>query len=439
MHPQFLSPHPPRHDARLLRDLFRGRERELGHVVRELDPRNDHRQLLAIYGETRVGKSHLALRAAQELPQRGSRGYLYVYANAHERLTAERVLWEIFSQLAGGLRTLAAGALSELAAGWMGEIEQFRLGNRASVVLRSKRGQVEQAGRSVRSKGEGSVGGAILGFIQGKVGVSVEGERSSGRSESGEEEETVTVAPPSPEHLAEIIGFMGSVLVEQDRCRRVLLLVDDVDLLSAEAAASGSGETEADLLVDALRRLVALEAFTVVATVREEFRERKGKDFRSLCLVDRFVGEEIAEIYRAHVDRLNRGVSPYAQDAAGFLARCAGGLVGRFLDEADRMRQHFVGADGEFDLDHVVDFYLREAHRLAGPGLQPVLTAVGVAAAAGRATLSLADLESFGLAADVVQESRLLGRVLRPFTSGVFEIDPFFGDALGRGPPGGTP
>lgn len=435
MRPEFLSPHPPQHSRELVRDLFLGRERELHHVKRELDPANDHRQILAIYGETRVGKSHLALRAVQEVPT-GEHGYFYVYVNANQRLTTEPVLWEIFRHLADEALSLqATDPLTELAVQWIGDILEFNLSNVETVTLRSKRGRLEEAKKSITAKGEGSVEGTILDFIiKGKVGFGVERVRSATETRNEEEEVVITLSKPSADHLTEIIAFLGSVMVKRSCCRHVLLLVDDVDLLSSETNAP---KTEADNLVDALRRLANQEGFTVIATVREDFRERKGKDFRTLCLVERFPEEEsILEIYRTHVQHLNRGVFPYTQEAVTYLAKAAGGLVGRFLDECDRMRQHFTGADGDFSLDRVFEYYRREATRRAGPELGPALGVIEAAAKTGRATVGAETFDKLGFSMEAIKTSPLVGRVLHPsrYRADVFEIDPFIWGALRGGP-----
>jgi hypothetical protein len=430
MHPQFLSPHPPVHDPELIRDLFHGRAEEVAQVARDLHPQNDYRQILAIYGETRVGKSHLALRAAQDLP-RGKDGYSYLYVNANQRITTNTVLWEALKQLSEAILSLEGGSpLRDLAPQWIAEIGRFRSANVTEVTLRSNTAQLEEVTRSVTAKGEGSIGSTVLGFIKAKVGFGIERMRSTGESRSRQDEVQIRMSPPSADHLAEILGFLGSVLVQEQCCRRVLLLVDDVDLLVPQV--SGPAKTEADILVDALRALAALEAFTVVTTVREEFWERKGKDFRSLRFVDRLPSETpVVTIYGTHVQTLNSGISPYTAEAVYYLARNAGGGGGRFFDECDRMRQHFTGADGEWSLDRVVEYYRREVTRRAGTELRSVVGAIETAAKAGRPSLGPEAFRDLGLSLDLIKASPLMGRVLHPsrYGSDLFEIDPFFLDA----------
>lgn len=424
MRPEFLSPHPPVHDPKLIRELFHDRETEIAHVVNYLGPRNDHRGILAIYGETRAGKSHLALRAAQELPH-GKRGYFHVYVNANQRITTKTVLWDAFDQLSNAVLLLEGNdPLIALARQWIAEIDEFHRSNVPTVTIRTQRGEAEEAGKSVKVKGEGSIGSTILGFIKAKVGFGIERERSVSGRQSQEEEITITLSAPSEDHLAEIIGFLGSVLAQLRCCQRVLLLVDDVDLLSSDTNAP---KLEADIVIDALRKIASLEAFTVVATVREDFYGRKGKDFRNLCFVHRFPEEKaILEIYNTHVHKLNSGISPYTPEAASYLAGASGGLIGSFFDECERMRQYFIGVGTEWALERVLDFYRSEALRLAGAELRPVISAIEAAASMGRATLGSDIFNQFGISSDAIKSSPLIGRVLNPPRyQDLFEVNPF--------------
>jgi hypothetical protein len=422
----------------LIRDLFHGRQAELSHIVGELDLDNDHRNILAIFGETRVGKSHLALRAVQEVPT-GKRGYFHLYVNANQRITTETVLWEAFGYLAEAALSLeGSDPLKDLALQWIADIGKFIRSNTPTVTIRSKRGRVEEAKQSVKVKGEGSIGGTILGFIKAKVGFGIERERSAGESRSEEDEIVITESRPSADHLADIIGFLASVLVQKRYCRRVLFLVDDVDLLTSEV---GAEKAEADSLIDALRKLAGLEALTLVATVREDFRERKGKDFRTLCFVDRFPAErDVLHIYHTHVQQLNRGISPYTHEAAAYLAKSAGGLTGRFFDECDRMRQYFTGGDGEWNLDRMFDYYKQEAVRRAGPEFRQALAAIEASAKTGGLMIGGEALATFGLSIDAIKSSPLIGRILHPsrYRPDLFEIDPFVLGAL-RGRPAEEP
>lgn len=333
---------PPTEDE-LVKKLFVNRETELEDVLDTYQGAHvAHGKVLAIHGEQRSGKSHLARRALVELKEKKD-PMILVAVNANECQTADKLLRRIYNSLAD---TLLAVSVGQRASQERKDIFDFARARAATIqkllgtgvqemTVEHSRGSIERVQRQSRAKVGTGIKGKILGFIEAHVSGEIERGRTSGEESSEQERTSYTIATPSEEGLAREIGFLAAALVYLQRNKeRVLLFVDDMDLLSYGLAVSQEAEHE---MSTHLASLASEEAINVIATVRSDLYAQRERHFGELGdPLGPMTPEELQEVHRRRVQAYAPGREFFTADALGLLATGTRCLVGDFLGFAKR-------------------------------------------------------------------------------------------------------
>lgn len=373
--------HNPPSDEGLLRSLFVGREAELGILHARL-PGTMPGTIRAIHGESRVGKSHLALRFLADLHSvhviavgaaSGKRARLILrdlYAELRTRL------YDVYDRAEADSQTLgwidpntrqpvpadrahdgAVKAYQDLHAA-IARIEQMDdllEGLATSRETASTEGDESSAGVNVLPHGIGVSGGAKTSHSQGDKLVHIR---------------------PDEDGMSTIIAQLCQALYLTTG-KRVLIYVDDVDLLDT---GPGADPEQVVLLIRCLHRLSKGREVAVVASLRTRHMRDRDKEFSDVVRVRRLKDSELRQIYDRHIQHFNNGQPVMDAACLDDVIVHSGGKVGSFLRLCFQLRDYGLlhrpqQVLGTADL---VDFFAGEIRDelLSTPDFRPYVKAV---------------------------------------------------------------
>lgn len=298
-------------------------------------------EILAVYGETRAGKSHFVRALLDRLERREGRVRVEVI-NANNRGVARAVLQDIFLSLWRILNEEVRGVVSPSE---RAHFDAFLddLEARRSLVTQEFSERSEESNESSATGSEAGFG-VKAGPFEAKLGDRVEARAGSSRRR-------VQRAPGEPE-LVEYIRDALDALRQHQVDRPLVLLVDDLDLLHRRGR---EGSEESSRLVDRLKPIAEHPQILVIVTVRAAYFNGRDKDFNDFVRLRLLGDDALREVYRRHVALFHDGVEVFDGAALDVLVRAAKGRVGMFLKScrdvsrfyASRLRRGVaVGVDG---------------------------------------------------------------------------------------------
>lgn len=404
----FSANPPPDH---LLTALFCDRAREMELALDILAARSVSSDILAVYGETRSGKSHFVRVALARLPEREA-SWRVTTINANNRGEPRPVLEDIFIHLWKSLREVDAKVTDDRA-----NFDAFFKDQelRRQLVTREYAERTDETSEGETQYAEGGVE-AKGGVFSAKLG---------GRAESrrGESLKRVTRAPTDGE-LVEWIRDLLDGLKHYDPERPCLLFVDDLDLLHRRGV-TGSAASEA--LVDRLKPIAEHPHAQVVVTIRAAYFNGRDKDFHDFIQLPLLEDDVLREIYARHVATLHDGEEVLTPEALSLLVEGANGQVGMFLKTCRDLfrwgyRRGVLGVD---DVTRFIDDQLKQL-RLT-PEAVSFMPAIETAMRAGHLSVAISD---------DLQETPLLHSVLLPIPGqkGRYLINGIWARAFARAP-----
>jgi hypothetical protein len=329
---------PPRE---FITELFCGRDEPMELGLSTLAGLPECAEILAVYGETRAGKSHFVRVLLDRLERREGRVRVEAI-NANNRGAARAVLQDIFLALWRILHEEVRGVVgpSQRAGfeAFLDDLERRRALVTQEIVERS-----DEASGSVATSAEAGLS-LKLGGVEARVG-----ERAELRAGSGSRQ--VQRAPGEAE-LVEFIRDALDALRQHQVDRPLVLLVDDLDLLHRRGR---EGSEESARLVDRLKPIAEHPQVLVIVTVRAAYFNGRDKDFNDFVRLRLLGDDDLRAVYRRHVALFHEGVEVFDDEALDVLVRAAKGRVGMFLKScrdvsrfhaAQLRRRVAVGVDG---------------------------------------------------------------------------------------------
>ncbi|MFO0626829.1 MAG: AAA family ATPase [Polyangiales bacterium] len=395
----------------LLSSLFCGREREMSLCLDTLASRSISSEILAVYGETRSGKSHFVRVALKRLPAReGSWRILTI--NANNRGATRPVLHDVFEHLwqaAHAVRPKVAPAQRAAFDAFLADQDvrqRWVAGEHAEASVEVSAGTTESTEQGLELK---------LGGLGARAGGRAELRRGAS--------EKHTVRAPTDLDLVAWVRDLLDCLREFEPERPVLLFVDDLDLLHRRGV---TGSAASEQLVDLLKGVAEHPQVQVLVTIRAAYFNGRDKDFHDFIQLPLLDDDSLREIYRRHVEVLHDGVDVLSPPALDVLAEGANGQVGMFLKMCrDLFRWGYqTGVLGEADVTRFIDHQLRQL-RLT-PEAVSFMPAIEQAIREGRLSVKIDD---------DLQETPLLHTLLHPVPGqrGVYLLNGIWSRALARG------
>ncbi len=351
--------HNPPEDKHLLRKIFIGRKDEI-EEMQDCIPGTYSGRIRAVHGPSRVGKSHLALYFLHGLEEVN----LFV-VNAGSSETTWVVLQDLYDQLREQIEAVAKKVEDELArdrradlstllryvdpetrsplpAGVTdGGVSSYQI-LKAAVLLVDEidqliTGEHTSEERSSQDADEEAVGVNLeIAHAPLKVGV------TGGRKQTQTTGFRTVRTRPDEMRLARLVRRLSEDLYAVTG-RRVVIYVDDIDLLERRPSSTRVAYEEMALLTKCLHILSKSQDITVVASLRSKHLHERDKEFVKVTKVDPLSLDEMRQIYQRHIDQFYGGRSVMDKDCLEELAVHAR-TIGNFLrlchDLRDWGRKH---------------------------------------------------------------------------------------------------
>lgn len=360
--------HNPPGSDRLLRQLFVGRDYELERLAERI-PGTIPGTIRAIHGDSRVGKSHLALRFLADL-----KPYHLVCVPASSGKKARFILRELYSQLrkrlwevydrhqkqADSLQVLHPTTLDALTPE---EVQRGEEGVSSYQFLMEAIEHIEEFdallvdGSKSLEESDSEQTEESLG-IEAKpqsIGLTGGHKQTAGRTRKFLRE------PPSEQGLTNTIRLIAEAL-SRTTGQRVVIYADDVDLLDVGPDAD---QAEVVLLVRCLHQLAQSDDITVVTSLRTRHLQIGDKELSEAVRVEPMSEEDIREIYNRHVTSFHGGVPVMDESCLRELLAHAAGKVGVFLRLCSQFREYGLRHRPRKCLDKqdLLDFYRGEIQK----------------------------------------------------------------------------
>jgi len=426
-----FHPNPP-DDEGDLRRLFYNREVELENGLEILLSGAIPTLPLAVHGPTRSGKSHFARYLVMEAIAQGAK-FEALIVQASDKSTARRVLAKMYTGLLKSLPSFPeAFKTQEARDSWDRDIKEFHdvrpLIDDPSGKLEIEYSLAESRQQSIKfgfsfapsvTLKAPVPSGGLVGEpkFEGKL----EASRSKDESQSETQKVKGTLALPTDDHVVSWIQRLLEFRRRVDADRRVLFLVDDLDLLDPQRE---NGDA-CRVLLDKLGELAAQGRCVVVVTVRPHSYNGRHNELKPLAEIGTWESSEaLLAVYQKRIECFNDGEVVYDAEALKWLANKVEGRVGMFLQHCLEIRQKVSRAELPITLARVrsrLNEQLLEWRR--DPELMFIIQQVDTEVRAGRQQVAFDD---------ELPPNPLLLRLLAPIVGkkATYSIAPLYVDAI---------
>jgi hypothetical protein len=297
---------------------------------------------LSVHGPTRSGKSHFARLVVREAIEVGA-PFTEVLVRASDKTTPRRVLAMMFHAVLAKLPQFPDGFSTEAHDAWQRSLGEFHA-MRALVEDPSRVVDVEMSESEARSRSlrfgvsfapsltlkQPGVAPALSPEPKVEARVDLGGNRDT--SAASARKVRVQQSLPTDESVVELILALLELRRQVEPGRRVLFLVDDLDLLDPRRE---SGDA-CSALVASLYALASSGRCAVLVTVRSDAHLDRDKELRPLVAIDPFGDpDELVAIYALRIARFHEGNEVFTPEAVRWLAEHVDGSVGMFLQHCD--------------------------------------------------------------------------------------------------------
>jgi hypothetical protein len=426
-----FHPNPPE-DEGDLRRLFHNREIELENALEILLSGAIPPLPLAVHGPTRSGKSHFARYLVVEAIAQGAK-FEPIVVQASDKSTARRVLAKIYSSLLKALPNFPETFKTEDAQeSWYRDLKEFH-DLLPLIEDPARQIEVEYSESEARQKSS-KFGFSLTPSATLKAPVSttdlvpepkLEGKLEASHSRDNSQGQTKKVrwaiALPTDDHVVSLILQLLELRRRVDDVRRVLILVDDLDLLDPRLENGG----ECSVLLDRLGMLAASRRCAVVVTVRTQSYNGREKELQPLAEIGTWESAAaLLAVYAKRIECFNDGEVVFDGEALRWLANRVEGRVGMFLQHCQEIRAKVAKAELPVTLARVrtrLNEQLLEWRR--NPELVFIIERVDTEVRAGRQQVAY-DEE--------LPPNPLLLRLLAPIVGkkATYSIEPLYVDAI---------
>lgn len=328
----FLKSEPPEVDD-LIRDLFADRDNELRQAKAQIASclETQPRQVLAVVGQARVGKSHLLRRVVQEVAPLFNACVNLRITQGHR--DSKVVLRALLEQVRDALKKAVARVRGEQEVDQIFSsldtiLSKYKLaidGAAAKLTLAeaSSTANALKSSAGVKAK----FGNLLTNLVAGlEGGIDLKAERERTRTEGATR--TVEIAPFDDGALADLTALGHQLVRDKVTDWKTLIVVDDFDLLKRDE----SHAFDPMPLLLQLFRLSGGDGLFVLTTVREDTYEMNAKSFHRVTHADAFADDKfLRQVFDRHVALFHDGEDPFAGGWVGeVLPRCLG-IIGVFL------------------------------------------------------------------------------------------------------------
>lgn len=397
---------PDASDPSFIKETFVNREKELLVCTDFLGNDLFGSRLNAIFGYSRLGKSHLAMRVAQDLVAREH--CLFFYGNTQLLGSAYDILSQLFNDISKKLTEDKLATKDK-----RDELTFLQAYSKLFEQAVAGIAQVQVSEINELSRGLSASFKAKIPFTGVSAGL------SGNKGSKQQSQQTTTYSKPDLNGLQRIITFLLDGLAEVSG-KKILILLDDMDLLN--------DEDELDLLQTELKKIAQLPVVAFLLTVRTNFLHQNSRDFFELVNLDRLKANEIEAIYKKRIELYHDGFDFLEPEVLNLLSKGLLGLVGSFFSECSRIyKEHIVQIKAKRKVSRKdLDTFLLNALQglYEDPETAPTIQAIATAVQNKQV--------EFKSPTRIPEGSGLLYRIVQPrgFASNTYEILPLYRETL---------
>jgi hypothetical protein len=396
----------PPDKAEFIKKLFCNREKEIIKGRRLLEEADDFSGILAVHGKSRCGKSHFVRRLLIDTEE-DNLPYFIVKINANNSGSRRQVLKNVFSKLKELI--FLEDEISEKEKDEFTFRELLVNGDNTEISCSS------DAGKEKSTKAEGG-----LNFIA-KLGLAanISSEHSEGIK--------YTVKSPSDETLVKFLCDEAELLKKLNPKKRILLFIDDLDLLDRYGRESQDVVFE---LMDMIKILADKKLFAVIVTIRSSYYNCTQKDYRNALDVKLMDPDSVLDVYKKHIEVLNAGEEIFDKESLEWLEQSTVGRIGIFLGRCNMVWDKFCTEpkQGLLTKEHIKDYVQQDIQdkQKESPHSE-VMAAIISEVCRGRTELSLQPDQKKEL-----NFSDILYNILVPITRrpGKYRVDPLYVEVI---------
>jgi len=314
--------HRPLIKGDFISETFVNREDDIETARLFFDPKTRKDMVYVVHGESRIGKSHLAIYLMKQFENEFQ--MIYFYVNANTRGYALDILKDLFYQVSDYVASLNSSGHPEeqkFLNAYLNDVNNIFYGVPAKIALKKSRDQRQKLSPSFKGR---------FPFIDVQLGAD--------QDQKKQDEILVELTTIAPDKLRDILSqcfMLLSYITKQN----ILLLVDDLDLLEK----IGEGEKQRDILSNHLKHFSTIDPVTVFATSRTHYFIERQKELHNFLEVPRMSPTDLKSIYEKRIKCYLKGISIFTEDVLSDLVSGFQGYVGIFLYECFLiLRNHVI-------------------------------------------------------------------------------------------------
>jgi len=334
--------HRPLIKGNFITDTFVNRDQDLEIANLLFDPTNKKDMVYVIHGESRIGKSHLAIYLMKQFET--SHQMIYFYVNANTRGNASDILKNMLGQISDYVDSMTPSDHhneTEFLKSYLMDINNIFYGIPEKIDLKrssEKRNKLSPAFKGKFPFGDLQFGGEQDKKIQDQV--------------------SVELTKVDSDKLKNILSQCFKLL-HYITNQNILLLVDDLDLLEEIE----TGEKQRDILSNHLKYFSTIDHVSVFSTSRTHYFIERQKELHNFLQVSRMSTMDLKTIYEKRIHCYLKGFSIFTEDVLLRLTNGFIGYAGIFLYECYLiMRNHLtkIHKNQQVDMTMLTEHFNKE-------------------------------------------------------------------------------
>ncbi|MBF0452964.1 MAG: AAA family ATPase [Candidatus Magnetomorum sp.] len=314
--------HRPIHQENFISDTFINRDEDIQKADLLFDPQNQKDMVYVIHGESRIGKSHLAIYLMEQFYKKYN--MIYFYINANTRGYASDILKTLLDQLADHVHSLKPEQYQnehEFLKTYLNDLGNVFYGVPGKIAFKKSREFQQKLSPSFKAR---------FPFLDVQLGENQDRKKQN--------ELSVEFTKISDFKFRDILSRCFELL-SFITGQPLLLLVDDLDLLEE----IDEGEKQRDILSNHLKYYATIKKVTVFSTIRTQYFTERQKELHDFIKVSRLSNRDLKAIYQKRIDAYHKSIPIFSDDILSRLINGFNGYVGIFLYECYLiMRTHLI-------------------------------------------------------------------------------------------------
>ena len=321
----YLFDDNPPVDEKYIQDLFCNRDKELNFCKKMLLSNSTFPGVLAAYGKTRSGKSHLIHRLLidEDIKEK----YKILKVNANSAGDVRSVFENIFIKLLDEMQTYPAKMAGD-SKNKMIAIVKFLKKVEPLVIRHVNEVHLLESNEITQ----------ISSFNIKFPIYSIEGQLLSQNEVRTNEGSEVIIKEFDNRSIVDLVKYEFEILSRLEDKKKYILLIDDLDLIDQ---AFEPEKRQTDKLLNLLQVLSEIDSIIVLVTTRSSFFKGRDKNLSDFIQIERMNSDDILNVYKKRIETFHNGIELFTEDAKALLEKSSDGRIGIFLKNCKQIWREF--------------------------------------------------------------------------------------------------